>query len=144
MKRENLTKTESQKLHDFAAECVMSNVTFPPIQMGGSSVTIQDLLHGRSVDSLAKYAEFLETQGGKISRLEKINGVKEKTISGSDITYAEAVEAIDLIIKHKLAAEQAAKVAQTRIELQKELDSMKTPKERRAEIEAKLASLPKV
>jgi len=140
-KRENLNKNETQKLRDFVTECVMSNVVFPPTQMGGSSITVQELLHSRSVDSLGKYADFLEQQGGKISRTDKINGVKEKTISGSAITFGEAIENIDLIIKHKLAEEQKIITAQKIINIKKELENMKTPKEKRADLEKELASL---
>ena len=141
MKRENLTKAETAKLREFVGNVVMNNVVFPPTQMGGASITVQELLHQRTVDSLGKYADFLETQSDKISRTDRLNGVKEKTISGSDITFSEAIEVIDLIIKHKLALEQAAFIEKKKIEIRKELDSLKTPKERKAELEKQLASL---
>ena len=120
MKRENLTKTETTKLRDFVGNVVMNNVVFPPTQMGASSITIQELLHSRTTESLGKYADFLETQSDKISRTDRLNGVKEKTISGSDITFTEVIEVIDLIIKHKLALEQAAYVEKKKIEIKKE------------------------
>lgn len=143
MKRDNLTKQEAQNLRDFVTDCVMSNVAFPPTQMGGQSITVQDLLHSRTVDSLGKYADFLEQQGGKISRMDRINGVQEKTIGTSKITYAKAIETIDLMIKHKLAEDQRASLLKKKIELKAELDSMKTPKERRAELEKELLALDK-
>jgi hypothetical protein len=144
MKREDLSKTEAQKLRDFVTDCVMSNVTFPPTQIGGQSITIQDLLHSRTVDSLGKYADFLEQQGGKISRADRILGVEEKTIGSSKITFAQAISTIDLIIKHKLAEDQRASLVKKRIAIKAELDNMKTPKEKKAELEKELANLDKV
>ena len=140
-KREKLTKAETQSLREFVGECVLSNVVFPPTQMGGSSITIQELLHNRAVDSLGKYADFLEQQGGKLSRIDKINGVQEKKISGSSVTFTQAIEMIDLIIKNKMYDEYRASVEKKVIEIKKELEKMETPKERKAKLEKELAKL---
>jgi hypothetical protein len=140
-KRENLTKSEKQELHQFAGKCVFENVVFPPMQMGGQGTTIQDLIHSRSADSLGKYADHLETQGGKMTRTDKINSIQEKKISGSEVTYTDAVKMIDLIIKHKLYEEYREKVAAKRAELKEELERLETPKERKAKLKAELAEL---
>jgi hypothetical protein len=141
-KREKLSKIESAKLQDFVGKCVIENVTFPPVQMGGSNSTIQEIMHGRSVDTLGKYNDFLETQSGKVSRLDRINGSeKAKRIGNSSVTYAEAVENIDLIIKNKLYEEYRAKVEDRVKEINKDLESLETPKERKTKLEKEKRAL---
>ena len=141
IKREKPSKAELQELDEFVLECVHSNVVFPPTQLGGSGTSIQELRHNRTVESLSKYADFLETQGGKVSRLEKINTIQEKVITGSKVPYSVAVRGIDLITKIKLYEEEKARIEKRKREIKSELDELKTPKEKRAELERELESL---
>ena len=141
-KREKLSKAELQKLQEFVGKCVIENVTFPPIQMGGSSATIQEIMHNRSVETLGKYNDFLETQSGKVSRLDRINGLeKEKRIGNSSITYTEAVSNIDLIIKNKVYEEYKAKIDARLKEINNELESLETPKEKKSKLEKEKKAL---
>lgn len=134
-KREKLTKSELQSLQEFVGKCVMENVAFPPIQMGGANATVQDIMHNRSVDSLGKYNDFLESQASRVSRIDKINGKdSDKKIGNSSVSYTEAVSQIDLIIKNKLYAEYKEKMAERLKEINKELEMIETPAEKKSKL----------
>lgn len=134
-KREKLTKSELQSLQEFVGKCVMENVAFPPIQIGGANATVQDIMHNRSVDSLGKYNDFLESQASRVSRIDKINGKdSDKKIGNSSVSYTEAVSQIDLIIKNKLYAEYKEKMAERLKEINKELEMIETPAEKKSKL----------
>lgn len=141
IKREKPSKAELQEFDAFIVECVNGNVVFPPTQLGGSGATIQELRHNRTVESLAKQTDSLETQGGKVTRLDKINTVQEKMIAGSRMTYSAAVRGLELLIKIKLYDEEKSRIEKRKREIKAELDELKTPKEKRAELERELAGL---
>lgn len=134
-KREKLTKSELQSLQEFVGKCVMENVAFPPIQMGGANATIQDIMHNRSVDSLGKYNDFLESQASRVSRIDKINGKdSDKKIGTSSVSYTDAVSQIDLIIKNKLYIEYKEKMSERLKEINKELEMIETPAEKKSKL----------
>jgi len=134
-KREKLSKNEIQSLQEFVGKCVMENVSFPPVQVGANRANIQEIMHNRSIESLGTYNDFLEKQSGKTSRVDRINGTdQEKKIDNSSVTYTEAVNNIDLIIKHKLYSEYKEKVSKRLKEINEKLNDMQSP----AELKAKL------
>ncbi len=142
-KKVKLTTDERTKLQNFYAKCVENNVVFPSITPGTANNTIQELLHQRSITSLDRYADVLEKNINSVSRTEKRNGASEKTLPGSDITYRETVEVIDLIIREKEYQEYVRTMSTKKATLEAKLQDLKTPEELRKDIEAELESINK-
>lgn len=67
----SLTTEEKAKLNNFIGSAVYNNIAFPPMVMGGANMTVQDIFHNRTIQSLEKYADFLEKADGSLSRTEK-------------------------------------------------------------------------
>ena len=140
-KKMKLTTDERTKLQNFYAKCVENNVVFPSITPGTANNTIQELLHQRSITSLDRYADVLEKNINSVSRTEKRNGASEKTLPGSDITYRETVEVIDLIIKEKEYQNYVSTMTAKKESLKAKLEDLKTPEELRKEVQAELDSI---
>ena len=140
-KKVKLTTDERTKLQSFYAKCVENNVVFPSITPGTANNTIQELLHQRNTSSLDRYADVLEKNINSVTRTEKRNGTTEKTLPGSDITYRETVEVIDLIIKDKEYKDYIKSLETKKAILNSKLEDLKTPDEIRKELLEQLKAI---
>jgi predicted DNA-binding protein YlxM (UPF0122 family) len=127
-----LTQEEKLTFDNFIVKTVSENVTFPSTQMGARNITIQELIHNRTIESLGEYADFLEKQAPKVSRIDRMKGIEEKTISNSDITFKEVVNFIDIVIKMKSIKNVENKKMKELSEIEEELQMLQTPEERKA------------
>jgi hypothetical protein len=134
MKNLVLSPEEKLTFDNFIVKAVSSNITFPAIQMGARNITIQELIHQRTLTSLGEYADFLEKQAPQVTRIERMSGVKEKTISNSDISYKELINFIDLVIKMKQIEVEENKVQSELADIDRELTKLTSPTERKAQL----------
>lgn len=140
-KKVKLTFDERYQLNEFYSKCVSENATFPSITPGTANVTIQDLVHNRTISTLDKYAEYLEKGIVNVSRHERRKGLTEKTLPGSTITYKSAVESIDIIIKDKEYMFYIDNLKSQKEQLMEKLENLKTPEEIRSELKKQLEEI---
>lgn len=134
----NLTTNEKTDLNNFISKCVFSNAYFPSEKLGVNKITVQELLHDFSINSLINFGDFIE-------RKLTSNGSSFKQKAGElkfgEIAATELVSALHKIIKYKEFVEERTKNAEILKNLTAELEMFKTPSERKSEIEAKIAAL---
>lgn len=135
MKEEQLAR-----LHAFIGKCVINNLTLPPTLMGGRRVTVQELLHNRSVESLERYADLLENEAPKVSRTNKRLGEKER-MAAEGVSYTELIQAVDDMIDYVVMLEQQRAREEEIQELKKYLEKFKTRDQKRADVTKRLAEL---
>lgn len=141
-----LTPEERAKWLTFVGMAVVENLALPPMVMGGSKITVQDLIHGRTIQSLEKYADFLEKADASLSRTEKRNSLNSKIITtdtGFTVSYKEVVEFIDLTTKDSLYKSYIAEKQNKIANIEAKLKGTLSKKEQRAQLEADLAELKK-
>lgn len=136
-----LTPDEETQLKTFIGTCVFENIILPPTTVGGAGLTVQDILHQRSIASIEKYADHLERLNTTVSRSERKAGKQEKTIVNSNITFSTVIANLDLIIKHKERIEYDEWVKVEKVRLEGILASKKSKKELITETQEKLREL---
>ena len=135
MKEEQLAR-----LHAFIGKCVINNLTLPPTLMGGRRVTVQELLHNRSVESLERYADLLENEAPKVSRTNRRLGEKER-MAAEGVSYTELIQAVDDMIDYVVMLEQQRLREEEIQELKKYLEKFKTRDQKRDDVKRRLAEL---
>lgn len=129
-----------QEIHEFIGNCVLNNILLPPTTMGGRNITVQELIHNRSIESLERYADALEQYAPRVSRSEKRLGVEAKMVH-PNLSYAQLIDAVDNIIQYRLEQEREEAKLKRIEELRASLSKLQTRDERRAQVAAELAAL---
>jgi hypothetical protein len=135
-----LSSDEEKSLNEFVGKAVLKNAKFPLLgnRVGVSAnVTIQDIVssNDETIRSMGKHVNKLLAD----SDSEFDEGAKEISFSG--IKAVELKDALKLILKHKAYKEAASEVKRLKNKLKSERDLLKTPEERRKEIDAELAAV---
>lgn len=136
------SKESQDKFFAFVAICVMQNVKFPSQQIGAASnTTIQNLIHDYPYQRLTEYVDTLKHKIPKLSLADEIAGKDQQYIEGSSLTVNEAVQNLTELAwaRHNALADE--KRLSELNAARKELESLKTPKERRTELEARIKEL---
>lgn len=128
------------EIKNFITKAVLANAVFPPLVTGGTSVTIQQLIHGYTILSLENYADQMEKKIDQSSRKARREGKTEAKVF-QDISYREFVEFLDYLIQLKTAKAEEFKRNQRIAELQRSLGDLETPEEKRLKLEQELKSL---
>lgn len=142
----SLTSEEKAKLNNFIGSAVYNNIAFPPMAMGGANITVQDIFHNRTIQSLERYADFLEKADSSLSRTEKRNNLTSRTITASTgvtVSYKEIIDFIDLVIKDKLYNAYVTQRDERIKALETKLKGTLSKKEVKAQLEAELLELKK-
>lgn len=136
-----LTQDKKDLLYSFIGKAVMQDVMFPPVAIGRTKVSIQELIHEYSIPNLGDYIDFLEKQASTISRRDIIAGKSEKTIPGSDITFKEVIEILDILLTKKLAEKESLAKKNKLEQLIAKREQLSTPDEARAKLDKEIAEL---
>lgn len=136
-----LTAEEKAKLESFVTKCVMNNASFPPSRVSNARMHVQELLHNRSLSELNNYGAMIFNQNKKSDWNALAAGTEDKSVYGTGHTATEICEAIALMMKNKTYMEAKEKAWARKAELMEKLEDLKTPSERKAELEAELALL---
>lgn len=136
--KENLTEIEKAELNAFIVKCVLNNAGFPSEKIGTSKVTIQQLINEHSVNTLINFGDFIEK---KLTA----NGSSFKSKMGvlryNNVPATELVSALHSIIKYKEYEEELEARKERMKEVANLLENLKTPTERRTELEAEMLLL---
>lgn len=124
---------EKGKLYEFVGTCVLHNITLPPTIAGGRPVTVQELIHNRSVESLERYADMLERESPRVSRTQKRKGEPERMVH-PQLSFKQLVEAVDLIIEYVVEQEEQQAREQQKTDLLAKLEKFKTRDQKRQDV----------
>jgi uncharacterized protein YukE len=140
-KKEKLSEKEQEQLKEFYSKCVDENATFPSPIPGTNDINIIELVHYKSIQTLDRIADTLEKGIQNVSRTEKRKGISEKTLKNSTISYKDAIDAIDLLIKKKEYEEYSEKIKNEISELKSKIDDLSSPEELKIKFIEKLKTL---
>lgn len=135
-----LTAEEEVKLDSFIGKATRKNAVFPLLsnRVGVSSkVTIQDI-YSSSAQTIREMGKFLNKL---ISDNDPDFSVEKQSLKFGTIAAEEVKEALKLILKEKEYKSKLAAAKATKRALLEKQDSLKSPEERRKEIDAELALL---
>lgn len=138
-----LTTEEDAKLDAFIGKSIRKNARFPLLsnRVGvGSNVTIQDIYNSNS-DSIRDLGKFLNKL---ISDNDPEFSVGKPELSFNGIPATDLKEALKLILKEKEYKSKLTLAVRTKRSLLEQKESLKTPEERRKDIDAELALLSEV
>jgi prefoldin subunit 5 len=126
--------------NSFIVKCVLGNVSLPSsTRVGvGQNYTVQDLANAQvsTLQNIGKNLEVaIKNHGG--SQFEEQSELEIPSSSG--VTAREWIDYIVYLIKRKKEYETASQKRREIEALRRELDNLKTPAERRKELQATLA-----
>jgi len=136
-KKESLSKEEYIQLVEFIGEATLKNSTFPSFKIGVNNVTVQELVNSRSAESLRGF-------GKQINKMINDHDPEFTTteilkVGGFDAT--ELVKIVKLIIKYVEYKEWKDKSTSELSDLRKEMESLRTPEERKSQLAEKIKAL---
>ena len=118
--------TREELFKDFIASAVEKNAKFPPEKVGRASLSIQELLHDKSIEELSAYIDFLEKNFTQ-SRAQMIKSAGgEIRIAG--FAKSTVIRNLDEILKKKLNSRDLEAKKQALKEIDEQLEEL-TPKE---------------
>lgn len=135
-----LTEQEEKTLFTFVGRAVIKNAKFPLLsnRVGSSSyVTIQEIVNS-SEETIRNMGKFLNKL---INESDSEFDEDSKEVSFSGIKAVELKENLKLILKLKKYKNEISKARKLKSQLMLERDALKTPEERKQELDKELKEL---
>lgn len=140
LKSLKLTEVEEKQLNEFVGKAVMKNAHFPLLgnRVGVSkNVNIQEIVN--SNDSTIR--EMGKSINKLINDSDTEFSLDTKELSFNGIKAVDLKEALKLILKLNAYKSEVSKARRLKQELTSERNALKTPEERRQEIDAQLKAV---
>ena len=136
-KVQTLSQEERSELIKFIGEAVLTNTVFPSFRPGVNSITIQELIHSRNVDTIRELGKSIKK---KANDFDEDFSSKENFKIGV-FEASKVISALKLIIRN-IEFENHRKTVEAEIRsMEKELESLETPEERKLKLISKLEAL---
>lgn len=138
-----LSSEEDAKLDSFIGKCIRRNSKFPLLtnRVGvGSDITIQEI-YNQNPESIKQLGKFLNKL---INDNDPEFSSAQAELKFGTILATELKEALKLILKEKEYKSALSKAVAQKRRLLEAQESLKTPEEKRKEIDAELAELSEV
>lgn len=132
-----LSKEEKESVISFIGKSVWENISFPSNSAGYQNITVQEITN-KTVAQLESYGTFIEKS--YLSTGSRFGKAKSQKTWGS-ITVNELVTFLELVIKNKEYEAEAKRRESKAKFIKDQLENLKTPEERKKELEAELAGL---
>jgi hypothetical protein len=137
----NFTKEHQDKLSQLAGEALIKGTVFKGGSVGNSEITIYDLFHNCTVQTLSRYQANLKKEVREIDDLDEFLLTAHQRQKKAKLEKQR--ELITLIIGYKRFQEQQATDRKEYLALKSQYDQLKenskTPEDRLKELEAKMA-----
>lgn len=141
MAKINFTKEDEVKMYNLAVQFLFANTAWKTTV--GTHTDLSELIHSTHVNTLKEHYKMYKKQLEKLD-VEDRWGENEKDVYRIKELTAKK-DFIELLIGYKLFKQQEAETVKEKLALDKQIaeleDSMKTPEQRLAELNAKRASL---
>lgn len=139
-KKESLSAEELSELQSFIGECVLKDKAFPTLRVGTDNVTIQELMHDRSLDSIRAFGKSVKDAITKHD--PDFSSAETFKIGGFE--GDKVVKMLKLIIRYREYQVYLKDARSEKKRLTIELENLSTPEERKEKLKAQLLELTEV